>query len=535
MCAGVLLVAIAACSHVPVKTSGGRAAWTTPHVLRIADIADPDHLNPYLSTMDVTYDLSSLMYSYLVIADEHGRLTGDLATGVPTVANGGISSDGRTYVYHLHRGVLWHDGMRFTARDIVASWRAVVDPANDTLHREGYDRIAAIETPDDYTVIVHLKQRYPAFVSQFFAPLQEGGKPVLPAHVLAGMGNFNTGSLSSHPIGTGPFRFVSWQRGEKIVMERFDRYFKGVPKLRRIEYRILPDDNTMLNETRAHHIDLVIAPPQAQVDGYRSIEGVATELAPWNAQVLMIFNARKPALHDSAVRRAIAYAIDKKSIIAKISHNVGEISYNTYPRTALGYERLAPYGYDPERAQALLQKDGWVPGADGIRVRNGERLSFTLASITGAATLERMALDMQSELRTVGIDMSIKAYPYNTIFAIDGPIYRGIYDAAIYSQTLNWDPNVLDYVGCNLWYPKGENTFGYCNHDLDALEAAGLQTDDTARRIAIYRKAGRIIWHDLPYLPLYQYRRLIVHNNDLKNYSVNPTSTPWWNAYKWDI
>jgi peptide/nickel transport system substrate-binding protein len=249
----------------------------------------------------------------------------------------------------------------------------------------------------------------------------------------------------------------------------------------------------------------------------------------------MIFNARKPALHDSAVRRAIAYAIDKKSIIAKISHNVGEISYNTYPRTALGYERLAPYGYDPERAQALLQKDGWVPGADGIRVRNGERLSFTLASITGAATLERMALDMQSELRTVGIDMSIKAYPYNTIFAIDGPIYRGIYDAAIYSQTLNWDPNVLDYVGCNLWYPKGENTFGYCNHDLDALEAAGLQTDDTARRIAIYRKAGRIIWHDLPYLPLYQYRRLIVHNNDLKNYSVNPTSTPWWNAYKWDI
>ncbi len=519
--AGIALcVSLAGCARNASERAGQRHVWTIPHVLRIADIADPDHLNPYLSTMDVTYDLSSLMYSYLVVSDDRGRLVGDLATAVPSVSNGGISQDGRTYTYHLHRGVLWHDGVAFTARDVVASWHAVVNPENDTLHREGYDRIASIDTPDDYTVVIHLQHRYPPFVSQFFAPLQEGGKPILPAHVIAREKNFNTGSLSTHPIGTGPFEFVSWQHGDRIELKRFAQYFKGLPKLERIVFRVLPDDNTMLDATQAHSIDLVVAPPQAQVSSYREIPGVVTALAPWNAQAALIFNSRKPALHDRAVRAAIAYAIDKDTIVDKISHNVGQVARNSLPPTAIGYEPLRPYAHDPRRARELLA---------------GRHIDFTLATIAGAATLDQMALTIQSNLRAVGITMTIKPYPYETIFAIDGPLYRGTYDAAIYGTTLNWDPDVLAYLGCANWYPKGENVYGYCNPQLDALEESGLQTDEPAQRAAIYRKASRVIWETLPYLPLLEYRRLIVRNSDLVNYSVNPTATPWWNAYRWDI
>lgn len=517
----MLLMSLIACARTAqAPGTGGRHPWTVPHVLRVADIADPDHLNPYLSTMDVTYDLASLMYSYLVISDDRGHLIGDLATVVPTRANGGISADGRTYTYHLRHGVLWHDGARFTSRDVVASWRAVVDPKDNTLHREGFDRIASIDTPDDYTAVVHLREPYAPLVSQFFAPLQEGAKPVLPAHVIKRDADFNAGELATHPIGTGPFRFVSWRRGDRIVLERFPRYFKGEPKLERVELLILPNDNTMLNQTETHDIDLVVAPPQAQVDSYRRIPGVVTEFAPWNAQAVLVFNARKPALHDATVRRAIAYALDKTAMIDKISHGVGEEAFNSLPVTALGYQRLEPYEYDPQKSIRLLQ---------------GKHVTFTLATIAGGATLQSLALSMQSDLHAAGIDMTVKLYPYNTIFSIDGPIYRGTYDAAIYSTTLNWDPNVIDYLGCAQWYPRGENVYGYCNPSLDKLEQAGLQASDPNERARTYRAASRIIWNDLPYFPLYQYRRTIVRNSDLKNYTVNPTSTPWWNAWQWDI
>ena len=249
---------LAGCARVPqAGPTQGRHPWTSPHVLRIAEMSDPDHLNPYLSEMSVTDDLASLVYSFLVTADNKGRLIGDLASDVPSLANGGISRDGRTYVYHLRRKVLWQDGVPFTGDDVVASWRAVIDPRNNTFEREGYDRVLSVKAVGRTTVVVHLRARYPPFVSRFFA--QEGGKPVLPAHILVA-GDFNTGGLSTHPLGTGPFRFVSWARGDRIILARFDRYFKGRPKLSRIEMRFIPNAQSVATELEAHNLDLLATP-----------------------------------------------------------------------------------------------------------------------------------------------------------------------------------------------------------------------------------------------------------------------------------
>lgn len=526
----------ASCSRPSAEpAAGGRHAWTVPHVLRITDISDPDRLNPYLSGMDLVYDLTSLAYSYLVISDGEGRLVGDLATEVPTRANGGISADGTTYVYHLHRGVLWHDGVPFTSADVVASWRAVIDPRHDTLHREGYDRIARIDAPDRCTVVVHLKRRYPPFVTQFFAPLQEGGKPILPAHVLARQGDFNTGSLVSHPVGTGPFVFVKWERGVGITYRRFDRYFKGRPKLARVEFRIIPDDATEATEFGLHHSDLVVSVPSSLYERYRSMPEAVVDLAPWNAQAILIFNASHGGLHEVAVRRAIAASVDYDAMIAKVSHGVGETAYNSLPATALGYERLPPHRYDPAAARRTLDAAGWRPGADGVRAKGGVRLAFEMVTTTGSSGERLIALQLQQELRAVGMDLSIKSYPYDRVFAYDGPIYRGDYDLATYSTSIAWDPDVAFYLGCDAWFPKGENIFRYCDPALDRYERAGLRTDDPAGRAEAYRAAGRIIWDTLPYLPIYQLRRVTARSPDLRNFSVNPSATPWWNAWQWDI
>lgn len=527
---------LAACARPQgAVTIGGRHAWTTPHVLRVADISDPDTLNPYLSTMDLSYFLTSLMYSYLVISDGSGHLIGDLATKVPTLANGGVSSDGTTYTYHLRHGVRWQDGARFTSRDVLASWRAVTDPHNNTLHREGYDRVASISLPDDYTVVVHLRRRYPPFVTQFFAPLQEGGKPILPAHVLARENNFNSGELNAHPIGTGPFTFVKWDRGNDIVLHRFDGYFKGRPKLERITLSIVSNDQTILNEMATHQIDLVLSPPSSLADQYRRLLGVETALYPWNAQSVVIFNARRPGLHDVVVRRAIASAIDYDALIAKDTHGVGEVSYNSLPATAIGYERLAPHRYDPTAANQALDAAGWKLGADGVRAKNDVSLSFVYASISGSSGGKILALQLQAYLKAIGVALEIKSYPYDQLFAVDGPIYGNKYDITAYSTTIAWDPDVHVYLGCNQWYPRGENVYGYCNPQLDALEARGLQSDNSSVRVASYRAASKIIWADVPYLPLYNLRRFVVRSADIRNFTPNPTATAWWNAYQWDI
>lgn len=513
----------------------GSHVATIPHVLRFADVSDPDRLNPYMSTMDLVYDLSSMIYSYLVISDGSGNVVGDLATTVPSLRNGGISKDGKTYTYHLRRGVRWHDGAPFTSADVKFSWQAVVSPANNTLHREGYDEVSSIVTPDRYTVVVHLKRRYPPFVSRFFAPLQEGGKGILPAHLLAKYASINTVPFNASPVGTGPFKFVRWDRGREIVLARNDRYFKGQPRLRQIRFFVIPNDQTMLDEMHLHTIDLIASPTVSLADDYRALAGVTTELAPWNAQSLFIINNSRPGLNDVRVRQALTMAIDYDAVIRKVTHGIGERAYDIVPPTAIGYTKNAPYRYDPEAARALLDAAGYKRGPNGVRTRGSVRLDFVLSVISGSTSQQIASVELQQYFRAVGIGLTIKPYPYNAIFTPTGPIYGNRYDFAIYSVTLPWDPDNLFYLGCDFFYPRGENVYRYCDRRVDALEKRGLLTDDPAQRAAIYHQAEPRIWNTVPYIPLYELRRQSVHSAALQNFEANPSSTPWYNIWQWDI
>lgn len=527
---------VAGCSRAtqpaPVQ---GRHAYTVPHVLRFADISEPDNLNEYLSTMDLVYFLSSMMYSYLIVANDHGQLEGDLATQVPSLANGGISRDGKTYVYHLRRNVRWQDGAPLTSADVKFSWQAVVNPNNNTLHREGFTEIASIGTPDPYTVVVHLKRRYPPFLSKFFAPLQEGGKPVLPAHILAKYGSINQVPFNSAPVGSGPFRFVKWERGRRIVLERNPLYFKGVPKLRRIVFSVIPEDQTLLNEVRLHHVDLVASPPSTLYQRYRDLPGVTTQLYPWNSQALLIMNESHPGLDDVRVRRALAASIDYNAIIDKLTHGSAVLAHDIIPPTATGYVKNPAYRYDPAAANAALDAAGYKRGPDGVRTNGKARLEYTIDIISGSDSLRMMAVQLQQYFSAIGVRLDVKGYAYNEIFTPEGPIYSGRYDFATYGVTLSWDPDMLYYIGCDYVYPKGENVYRYCNRQVDALEKKGLDTDDPAQRAKIYARAEPLIRQTIPYIPLYERQRIAVHSPDLRNFKANPSSTPWYNIWQWDI
>ncbi len=530
----LFVVALAACTPSAAPSSGGRHPWTQPHVLRLADVADPDSLNPLLSTMDLSYDLSSLMFSYLIVADRSGTMIGDLATDVPSLANRGISADGRTYTYRLRRGVLWHDGVPLTSRDVAFSWRAIMSPRNDVLHREGYEEVQSIATPDDHTVVVRLRRRYPPFVTQFFTTLQEGAKPVVPEHLLAKERSIDEAPYNAHPIGSGPFRFVRWDRGTRLMLARNDRYFRGRPKLDRIELTIVPDENTLMTQVRTHAVDLPVSTSALVWDRLRRSEGLRARLDPWNSEMLLALNDARPALRAVAVRRAIASAIDYRAIIHKLTFDTGAIATDVVAPGSTGYAGNAPYRYDPAHAKALLEAHRWHAAADGTRSKNGTPLEL-LVVVASKGSGPLYAVQLQAMLRAVGITVAIKTYPYKGVYAYDGPIVTGRYDLAIYGNTLPYDPDRTSTLTCDQFTPKGMNEFRFCDPALDRLERRGLDTDDLLLRAALYRQAGARIHADVPYIPLFLQRRPAVMNDDLRGYDPSPAAAPWWNAWQWDI
>ncbi|MBV9646142.1 MAG: peptide ABC transporter substrate-binding protein [Candidatus Eremiobacteraeota bacterium] len=513
---------------------GGRNSWTIPGVLRLGDVAEPDSLNPLLSTMDLSYDLSSLTFSYLIVADGHGKPTGDLATQVPSLENGGISRDGRTYVYHLHRGVLWHDGARLTSRDVAFTWRTIMDARNNVLHREGFQEVQRIDAPDDVTLVVHLRRRYPPFLTQFFTTLQEGAKPVLPEHLLAHLREINDAAYNALPVGSGPFRFASWDRGQRIVLVANERYFRGPPRLRRIEVRVVPDVNTLMTLMRTHEVDMPVSATPLMYVRFRDASGFRTMLTPWNSQSILALNNGRPTLRYLEVREAIAWAIDYDALIQKIWYGTARRAQDIVPPTAVGYLDEPPYRYDPGAATALLARFGWRPMADGVRSRKGQRLELVMV-IAAGGTSEAVGVQLQSMLRRIGIGLTLKAYPYRGIYAFDGPIVRGNYDLALFANTLSYDPDNTARLACNQFAPKGENEVRYCDRTVDALEGAGLTTDESGKRAAIYRVIAKRVRATVPFVPLLMQQRITVANSDLSGYDPAPVAAPWWNAREWSI
>lgn len=536
---GAALALLTACAHAGSSASGSGATgarhpWTKPGVLRLADVADPDSLNPLLSTMDLSYDLSSLIFSYLVIADAHGTPAGDLATEVPSLANGGISRDGKTYTYHLRRGVRWHDGVPLTSRDVAFSWRAIVSPRNNVLHREGYDQVARIETPDDRTVVVHLKRRDPPFVTQFFTTLQEGAKPVVPEHLLRDAPEINDVPFNAKPVGTGPFRFVAWDRGRRITLAANEQYFKGRPKLERIELSILPDMNTIATALRTHEVDMPVSSDPLLYDRFRATPGFRATLTDWNSQRVLMLDDARPALRDADVRRAIARTIDYSVLIDKLTFRTALPAHDIVPPASIGFANNPAYPHDPAAARAMLERAGWHAGADGVRAKDGTRLDLVMV-IDPAGQAPAYAVQIQQMLRAVGIGVTIKPYPYKGIFAFDGPIVNGRFDLAVFANTLPYDPDSTSTLTCANFAPKGENESRTCDPAIDALERAGLATDDPRRRAAIYRAIGRRVHDTVPFIPLFRQRRVSVFNDDLHGYDPAPVAAPWWNAYVWSI
>ncbi len=527
--AGLAFSALTACS----KSAGDKAA--APQSLRIALQINPTQLNPILPQNSIESFPDGLIFDLLVTLDQNHREVPDLAATVPSIDNGGVSKDGLTLTYHLRPGVKWHDGAPFTSRDVAFTYRAIMNPSNNVVSRRGYNEIASMDTPDDYTVVMHMKRRFPPAVDTIFA---ESDTPyrLLPAHLLAKYDNLNHVAFNAAPVGTGPYEFVRWQRGDHILLRANPRYFRGAPALRELTLAIIPDDNTIAAQLRSHEVTLGIEIPAAVYRDVASSPGVRRQLADAPAYTAVMFNARRPPLDDVRVRRALVLGLDRAAITRDDTYGTGRLAVADLSPFYWAYDtalRSAPY--DPAQAAALLDAAGWRTGPDGVRVRNGARLSLLLVYGLGSQIVRTMTAQIQQMYRSLGVDVQLKGFDYATLYAAaqsGGILNGGKFDMSIYTWIAGGDPDDSSQWTCAAIPPGGNNVARYCSPEMEAAQRLALSTFDRSARKRAYARVQSLLLRDAPAAFIYYQALRYAHADDLQNFAPNGISEGW-NAQEW--
>ena len=498
--------------------------------LVFGSLQEPDTLNPVLSDLLATSEVSSLIFSGLIITNDKGEWMPDLAAEVPTLQNGGVSQDGLTVTYKLRHGVTWHDGSLFTADDVKFTWQMIMNPKINVVSRDGYNKIKAIDTPDQYTVIIRFKEYYAPHLMLF--------STILPKHALEAAEDVNKASFNRSPIGTGPFKFKEWRLAEAVVLEANSSYYRGKPNLNTILYKVIPDTNIMLSQLKAGEVDIVSNVAFAQLDQIKDIAGMQAIITPNMIWEHLDFNLDNALFQDVRVRQSIALGIDKQAIIANIFKGTASL--------AMGDQSPLSWGYNPEvkqevrdvnAARDLLVQAGWKLGDDGVFVKDDRKLAFSLSIPTGNKSRETVASVIVQQLKEVGIAVEIRPIDAKIFFG-DVLKKRG-FETAMYAWVAGIDPNDI-----SLWHSKwipsskngyeGQNYPGWRNGEVDALTEQGAYTIDIERRKQIYFRIQDIIIQEHPVIPLYFRSNIEAVKSSVVNYRPNPTSSGnLWNAWQW--
>ena len=531
---GSLFVAVTSCTRVDAPTpTDGRNAWTIPGVVRIGVAAEPDNINPLFGNSAATDDAAALLFAPLFRYDADGNLFPELATRVPTTANGGISRDGRRLIVHLRRGVTWADGAPLTGSDLLFTYRTVMSPATTVKTRFGWNEIASMRLRDPYTVVVDLKRPDVDALGLFAT----GGSayPPLPEHLLGGLASLDHATFNQHPLSSGPWILQSWQHGSTLTFAPNPRYWRGPPKLRAIVWKVIPDEQTMLASLITHAIDVDPSVTEEQVDRLGSIDGITVRhrlLANWRR---VMISTGHPPLDDIRVRRAIALGVDWERMLRVVYRGRNVAAVSDIVPSSWAAPTIPAYPYDPARARRLLDDAGYRVGPDGgvrVRARDGVALRLTI-SATPLATNVRAEVQMQQDLRAIGVILAIKNYPASRLFDEHGPLYSGAYDLETSIDTNAPDPDNRGIWSAAFLPPNGGNTSFTRDRTLTELSEAASRTFDRAERRRLYQREEERVHELVPMIPLYWEMGTSAFNRDLRNYRPATYVTNNWNSWEW--
>ncbi len=506
--------------------------------LRFDIPADPANLDPLFARVDaggVDQTLARLAFEPFFDLDARGHAVLALLAEMPTVRNGGLSRDGRTITYRLRPNVRWSDGVRVTSRDVLFTLAAIRDPQTPVASRAGYDLIDRVQALGPLGVRVHLARAWAPAVATFFT---YGANPqyVLPAHVLAGHGPLDRAAFNSAPsVGDGPFTFVSWERGERLVYLANGTYWRGRPRVDRLDVRIVPDPQTNLTLLQSGALDFNLIAPVQQATLAREAGAVAFAYAPTALVAGIALQTTHPPLDDPRVRRALASAIDRDAISRKITLGRYPVAQSDRPRFSWAYDAsIAQPPYDVAAADRLLDAAGFRRGPTGMRERDGRPLALTYVQFPETTTGVRTAAVVQRELHDRGIDVTIKAISNAQLFlpaAQGGTLASGRFDLAYVPWAMGADPDDAFLLACG---PGRQNYMRYCNPAVDRLETRAATSVDRESRRRAYGAIDRIVARDVPIVYLFTPAYVYAYRKRLEGFAPNAFLATW-NAFDWRL
>jgi len=504
-------------------------------VLRLVTVGDIDGLNPLLRSQPLGTDVDLLVYGYFFELDDKMRYVPDLATEVPSRENGGISANGLAITYHLRKGVTWQDGAPFTARDVVFTADAIVKSLSSISSPSGWDDIASVEAIGADQVRFHLKKLYAPAISTFFC--ESGLYPVLPAQVLERYSDI-TRAPFDHPIGTGPFKLERWTRGQSVELKANPSYWRGRPKLDGIEYLEAPTDDAAFSILKHGNADGWLRAPPALFDRLNDLRGFRVQSAPSLSYTHLDLNQENRVLDDVRVRKAIALAIDRDELAAKVGGAGADPAWTDVSPPSWAYDKGKEPKPDPAHARVLLKSAGWRP-APGNTLRKGSRtLAFALSTASDSPTAKAIESQLQQELRAIGIETTIKDYPSERLlgpYGAGGVVFTGKYDAALFSWTAGADPDDSAEYMCDQIPPKGQNDMYWCDDKLDAAERGALSAYDRRVRKRYYSVIQNELASQAATIVLYFERQASVTPEGMRGFAPAPSTSDNWNSWEWSI
>jgi len=455
--------------------------------------AEASNLIPMLSSDSASHEVSGFIFNGLVKYDKDLTLIGDLAQSWE------ISEDGLVITFHLKKGIKWHDGVEFTAEDVLFGYKTIINEKTLSAYKEDYFQVKKAEVLDKYTFRVTYEKPFaPALISW-------GSLIVLPKHILE-KEDINKAGFSRKPVGTGPFKFKEWLAGQKVTLDANDNYFEGRPYLDGVVVRIVPDATTMFLELKTQGLDWIGLSPlqykkQTQSEFFK--KNYKKFKYPSFSYTYLGFNLKHPWFREKKVRQAIAFALDKEEIVKGALLGMGSISTGPYVPDTWPYNPdVKKYEHNPQKAKELLKEAGWSDSDnDGILEKNGKKFEFTILTNMSNTTRIKTATIIQYRLKDVGIKVNIRQLEWSAF--INWFIDKKRFEAVILGWSIGLDPDQYDIWHSTKIKEKELNFVSFKDPEVDDLLEKGRRTFDLEKRKQAYFRIQEILAEELPYIFLY--------------------------------
>jgi peptide/nickel transport system substrate-binding protein len=466
-----------------------------------ASILDLRSLNPLLFNDNPSFSVGYMIYQTLAEANpETLEPVGNLATGWE------VNDDATVWTMFLREGVTWQDGEAFDADDVKFTYELFADPATGSNQTSTLNaKLDSVEVVDSMTVQFNLKIPVADFL------LDIGGVYFLmiPEHIWRDVAaadiQQHPGSTGSDPamvVGTGPFIFKEWITGDHVTLVKNPNYWDGDVYLDEFIYKIVPDTSAAIAQLKTGEVDMFLQVPGAEASGFDSTDVTITAFPTlsFNFYGTQMDETKSTKFQDARVRKALLYGFDRQAIVDEIFFGYSQVAVGTIPTLSWAFhpELIDPallYEYDPDKAKQLLDEAGWMEGSDGIREKDGEKMSFDMYGISSSETTVQALQAMQEYWRDIGVDMTPTPEPFQNLVSR----ITETFDFEAFTVGFGWGPTPDQ---SSMWtcdsYGVGFNVVKYCNPEVDEVLDAALSELDRDKRVELYAKFQNLLLDDLP-------------------------------------